>query len=1216
MTRVREQKPPRGRWFLCPGLAPSQKGAEKHVVRPNPPADQCVQDDRNDSRAGFGVHVRRVLVTHPSLVGLFILVLSLLLFYGRIIEAFPSPWSWGNFAAPLTLQSVVVGWREAFWNPFQYNGLPSVSPVSSALNFAIGNGPIYVISLVVGYPGGIAIFELLSVLLMSTAFFVFTGQIVPGPDNTSRALIRTISVGFLVFNPLMISIQSSGDFIYFIAQSITFTSIIVLFISITSNRFRPLVFVASVALLSLTAAAYQILLLGTLLYLTFLVYRVVTIRPGLGLRYYLKFLSTLGLRFALLFGAFLSPFLLAAYSGPFNTSAQTTQVAPPFANYVSFSSPFLDTLFLHGDFGNLGWRIVQNFVGPWLFLLWTVLLVSSMCVALSFSFIARKFGPIVLATVAIGAALFGAGPRGPIAPLANFLFFHLPGYASLNASYFWEWFVITPLYSVLLLDFLRTLNVKTPELVELTVRSGRLQWIRHRFTGVMRYATAIAPILVVLVLVLPVASQGYYNRPNGIYNGLDGLPASYSQLPGQLENLTTRSGTGAAYFPLDVSLTKTNGTTDIINPLTSYPLERNAYLPFYGTPYTSYSSYFWWLYHTFYDNRTSHLPQLMSIADIKYFVSLYNMNFGSWPGWAYGVNASKLLVQQKDISQILSSRNYGIFSSNLDVAPAYGVHNFTIVDGNYNTLNQMASIGINISQMAVLFQTDLSGSNLSWILSRTSAVVLSSPQSWLDLALSTLGYDCVNPASFVAPINDNQAVSWTSSMLSPYQYPYSYETMDEFAFTSAKAAVSVPIGSRASSNISSTWALVLYSTNHGGVLKVADPNTQATMTIDTRGSYDNLTNSFVWVQLPSNLSLSSELTLESQGGFNAVGPICRIGTTHLQSQIDLIQTSLARRGIPLIFLTNGYKLSLSPSALQSGSKQVQANNYETPGGRSLVLAANSGDEPIASLALPFSGGVLNAQATGTVGGVIQIQTGSATSNISWDSRSNDSIANSWIGSSTPIGGNDSLITLRGVSGETKIGEIVYTNSVTRNTLVSSLATARKGSSIHVRDGDPVDLLGIPGTVFLGPHFSALQQMSPLVGSVTSTESGYTITTSGYNTIFATYSYFPTMIANCGSTHPLYGGLGTLWYTNGVTPSQVTFVSRQYGQTILGLAVTGGGVLGYILFEKTLPYLVGRRRIRRPKRSQNSQIHARVREETSDPRVNASTKSPRGASYNS
>lgn len=1220
------------------------------------------------------MRIRRPFGTHPSLLGGFLLIISVILFYSRLVTSFPSPWVWGNFTSPLTLHVNLIGLSEIYWNPFQYNGLVSVSPVSSALSFGMSNGAIYILSAGFGYPGGVTAYELGSVMFLGGAFFFLTGQLTMPPDSTRRAVIRTLSTAFVLFNPFMISMLSAGNFAMFVGEGFLFLAIALACLSITTERLRPWTFLLSVALLSFTAAFYQLFLLGSLLYISMLAYRVATIRAGHGLRAGILDLSKILLRFALLFGAFSLPFLLAAYSGSFDLSTQTTQVAPSFANFVAFSDSVPNVLFLHGYFGNLGWQIVLAWGGEAVYALWALLLTSLLVVALIFGFIYRRAGAMLLSCIAVGAALLGAGPQSVIAPLPEFLFVHFPGYASINASYYWEWFLLSPIYSILLIDMLS--QTKLPSAFPpRAVRSLRLlQRSRRRLKPWSSRVPVIAAVLLALILALPIASQGYYNHPNGVYNALDGLPSSYSGLPALLESLTQKSGTGAAYFPLDEQLSRTNGTTGIVNPLTYYPTVRSAYLPFYGSPETSYSSFFWWLYNLFYQNQTSNLPQLMSLADIKYFVSLYDMNSGSWPGWAYGVNASSLLGQQQQLVPAVSAKDYEIFSSTLNVAPAYGVSNLTLVDGNYNTLDQMAAIGLNLSQMAVTFQSDLPALNLSWALNRTAEVILSSPQSWLDIALSTLSSDCVNPASFTGAAD--QQAGWTSSTVSPYDFPYYYETMEPFAFTSSSTTLNISLPGGRTPGVANTFVLVHYSGSTGGSLRISGGRGGPSQVLNTRGGYDGITNSFLWVELPGNFSATKYFSLSSLAGFNAVGPVCQVTPQVLQGRIKLIQDSLVSRGIPIIFLMNAHQLALSPDALRTGSWAPNLNNYATPEGESLVLDASLGFEPSVNFTLPFSNGTLEAQAMASNGGDIRVTEGNASTTFGWGNGNFNPAAYSWLQVPLPNGGG-SQVQLQTTLGTTQLGELVYSNAAARRVVKSEPAAPGVISTVYVSGGLQVNDLNVSvantsnstrisgqfyysnatknhgqivsiyfsnafpysstlqlvydmssaatgfmnGIVFAGDSngstfatspafylsytrpfpdqyylriyptvfanvtslvtFSILARVSPesalpgtvlapqttpLFAAISSSFLGYSIQSRGQTLILSTYSYFPSLVPTAGDWFPAAGGINTLWLAKGTVPSQVTFVSKQFVPTLIGLSVSGLTILGYATYE--------------------------------------------------
>lgn len=960
------------------------------------------------------------LALSGKLTALLFLAAMVCVFYIRILMAYPSIWGWGNFTPPPSAYASSIQFHAIFWNPFQYNGAPTLSPVTTALGLTFTEGPLSLLSAVFGFAGAVDLFIVGSTLFLAGSFYLLSGRFVSISSRSLGLSVRLVSTAFFLFNPLMISILSAGDFSDFIAQGFGLLSIWLLDISIQNREVRPWVFLASVATLTLTVIAYQVVLLESILYIGYLVCKCVFSGPGETASLRLGRLAKILIRFCLVYSAFLAPFLLGAYSGAYSLSG-TSAIAPSLGNFRAFSWPVPSVLFLM-SYNNVAWTSTQSSLGVLGYLALNLGLGLLISLLLLGGWLIRNRRLEVLSVACFSAALLGSGPNGPLDELTVYLFVHFPGYASLNASYYWGWLVLSPLYALALLELLQVTLVSPDRVVRDTVAlvpfSSRLRFSLPELTRKRIFTAEV--ILVALLLLVPLGCQGYYGE-GGIQNQVPSSLGGLGSVNSELESLVSGTGQGAAVFPWDNQLVNLSTNSVVANPYTSYPTYKSPWLPVYDSPPLAYNSFFYWAYQNLYGNTTSDLPQLLSLADIKFYAALYGLGSDSF-GFATGKESNdsgQLLAEQTDLKLLDERSTYAIYTSTLNVAPAYAVNNFTLVDGNYNTLNQMASVGVNLSKSAILFPSDLLGVNLTWVLGKVSQVVLSSPQSWLDLALATLGSDCTNPANYVGTDS-----SWTSSIESPNGYPYYFQTGYPFAYTSTSGNLSVPLPAGGATQPNQYYVLVRFDTANGGSLAIRTPG--GLRDLNTKGTYDNLTNSFIWTEInPGGQQDSESVDLDSMSGFNAVGPICAVNPSLVSQRIQLIEHSLEGEGARLIFLANAATLGISPKALASGSFYGSSGTSATPGGEYLYLSSSAGYTPAVNVSLPFSGGILDLQAMANNGGLFRSNGSSLPATFGWGNGLFSSAAYSWI--QVPAGGASQTgeLSLTNTAGAITLGEILY-----------------------------------------------------------------------------------------------------------------------------------------------------------------------------------------------
>ena len=832
----------------------------------------------------------------------------------RLLISPPEFASWGNFVVPPFAQDIRTPWY--VWNPYQANGFIYFIPASNVSEAILFSLPTAITTRFVGYEPALLLYIIGSLILLSFAFYMLTSLFV---DSRIPRVIATI---VFVANPLSLQLIAAGDFIQFSSEALVIVSLTLLALSLRRPLCGRSLLLASISvgLFSLTADFPQLMLVGFAFWMVIGV--AALLRSGLANlrdvpRVIAQFsLSTLALVAALAY--FFLPLLSTGYN-----YAGTSTSALSVSQFRSSSSSPIELLLLKGYPPNLGWLGVQSALSG-LFFAWSILCALLITVSLAAIILRPTKRNLALVTAVVVGCTLGSGPAGPLGSAALYLYLHFPAYALLNNSYYWDWIVIMPAICLLLASTLQSAErhgiptlrhwLNVPVLLR---PMGQYHVARHpqgRAVKVTAFSLIVAIALVFTAI--PVASQGYYgDYDNGVYGVHSSyLPSDMSHIMHEVATIIGNNSTGVAILNPDdyISITNTTGPTN--DPLVLYPSQRTVGLPFGAVGSNDANYYFFWLYQQFYENRTDYFAQLMSIEGISIFVVLFNSESASYfpyyMPWSLNVNASTLMTYQVGVKSVYLSARYQIFEAINVSEAAAALQTQTIVLGDYNTLSELPYAGLSLYSRSFDFVPDLaSGPVLPF--NRTSMVVVDSPTSLVNLAVSLTSSSIVNPMGSV----ESSAAStstWTSSYSQSYLgNPYT----DALPFPIAVAQSSginltLPVKSSAAGSVE-VWVCLLF-TPDGGVVNVSIDGHQIGKVNTTE--YSGLTNQLDWIHLNATMPTRgpNTLTITSGGevtGFRAA-LIAKPG--QIESALTYVSDQLEADKVPVVDIYSASQIAVVP----------------------------------------------------------------------------------------------------------------------------------------------------------------------------------------------------------------------------------------------------------------------------------------------------------------
>ena len=818
-------------------------------------------------------------------VGTVVLVLTVAftIFYFRLLFDIRGFLFFGNFSQTLNLAEVKGFFP--FYNPFLNFGSFSSIPLGSLEYSAIEWSLIVFPSVIFGLAIGIKIYILLTSIIFGLSFFCFTSIF------TQKFTARIIGTLFFLFNPFTIQLYASGDFSEFIFQSFIFIGLLFFNLAILKMKFFHPLYIISILFLVLSIVVLQAFIAALVFYLVIGSYTILFSMKGIDLKekilFLLKSISSLAMS-----GLFLGLIaFLPLLFGPVSYLPGSSS-SLPLSTFIGGAVNTFKVITMNAYPPSLAWTSVLTTYGSFFYSIWFVLEIL-LIIVLFFSYVLtrdRKF--IFFPLIVVILALFASETAGPLGNLTVYLYLHVPGYQALNYPYLWVWFLIMPIYSViiiLILDKVAWKEQNSGQNSQGFFRSGK--W--NRSTLLSKYRTlknnrAIIYIflaLVVVVLVAPIATEGYYGS-GGIKRV--NMPAWFNTLDSTLVDLTKKNDSGVIFNTIGSFIQFGNNFTNRApNLLQAAPQFRTVSISSYIPNYNAVTDFFYWFYYLLYNNETKYSAQILSSIGVQYFVDIYNANSVGYPyfvPWSYNVNASSILSHQQGWEKIVQTNNYTIFKNEYYSGNDYYTSHLSLVLGNYNTLNDMAYLGVNLANTTPIFASDITSlSNYSEILNHTNLVVLSGYNSVYDLILALANSTTFYPVNYVNGELGDASTSWINSERGN-NYPY-LGSLLPFSETSGNNSLKVPIRVSKSGNYEIFMKLAFsnISSVKGGMMNVIS-NGKIIGTFNTSKSYQNETNGFLWVKLNAHLSSGKNiLTLQSQRGFNAVSQISIINTSNLQS---------------------------------------------------------------------------------------------------------------------------------------------------------------------------------------------------------------------------------------------------------------------------------------------------------------------------------------------
>ena len=802
-------------------------------------------------------------------------------FYGGYVQ-------WGNFIVPLK-QNLFGGFKTITWDPYTNSGIPQEIPWLSLLGdynyilFFIFGGSL-------SMNLAVKLYILISTFAAAYSFYFLTGRFV------RSQISRTIATLFFLLSPALLQQIGLGNFGTFFIYAIYFISVSLLSKSYSVEGRRKHYFLfLSVFLLSLTVMDIQLFYLGVPLYFLFMIYFLIIEKRRFTFKIFLSFLKDFSFSVVLIV-SFSVPLILTSLFGAFNLTPGSS-IANPLNNFIGFSTSISDLLFMN-PFHNIlpSTKLLGPLVSTPILLIWDVSTYLLVLIILAAGFVIRDRRILFWILVIFLAVLLGSGYLSPVSYLTVFLYEHMPGYQVLNASYFWGWIIITPLYGIILAILFERiiLYLKNREMNSIIKTS--VTWQMKRTLRFMAKGSLLAiSVLIILLLVFPLVGQGFYGGGNsGIHQ--DGVPSSYGELATDLKNLVGNSNAGVAYFTPDNYVYFGNSTNGVSQPLLTYATVRSPGIISYGAPPVVSNNFFYWLYTEFYLNETHDVAQLFSIMGIKYFVTLNGVISASSLYIANSENATRLMEYQKDVKLISSTPYYSLFESTLNVDVANSAQGFTLMSGNYNSLSRAAALGINISKIVPVFTEDLNSSNFNFFLNNTTSMLFFSSSSPLTLAIDryTNSSDTIDPLSFTNNYYYSPFQGWMSSTgLETSNNNFILNDPYPFAITATNKSMSLKFITGTDGNYT-MFSQVLLS----------QPNSKMQFTIDGRSvTIDSNTVGFQWIRIPFNsASGNNNLSITSLNGLNGIQRIVILKSGLVGNEISRISQFTHSRRIPVLNL--------------------------------------------------------------------------------------------------------------------------------------------------------------------------------------------------------------------------------------------------------------------------------------------------------------------------
>lgn len=799
-----------------------------------------------------------------------ILLVAFALFYFRLFFEIKGFIAFGNFSQ--TLNIAMVKEFYPFYNPFSNFGSVSSFPLGNMEYSAIGWTLIVLPSTIFGIAVDTKIYIFLASLIFGLSFFCFTSIF------TKKFTARLFGTLFFLYNPFTIQIYASGDFSQFIFQSFIFIGLLFFNLAMTKNKFLHPYFLISALSVVLAFVLLQAVITALIFYIIIAIYTLLFSLQEVKLK--AKFLILLKSISSLIISGFFLGYIvfLPLLFGPVSYLPGSSS-SLPLSTFTGGALNVFKVITLEAYPPALAWASVRTTFGSFFYSIWYVLEIIMIVVILLAYILTRSKKFIFFSSIAVVLSLFASETAGPFGPLTLYLFEHLPGFQALNYPYLWVWFLIMPIYSIVIVLVFSAINWNK------NISDGNPKASLHsnkkkKFLILVAYLDLrnnrkvgyVFSALVVFVLLAPIASQGYYG-----VNGIEqvNMPSWFNNLDAELVNLTGQNDSGVIFNTINSYFQFGNNSSDgLSNLLQDSPQFRTVGLSSYIPNYNTETDFYYWLYYVLYNNETKYSAQILASVGVQYFVDIYNANSEGYPyfvPWSYNVNASTILLHQQGWERVTQTQNYSIFKNEYYHGNDYYTSNLSLVLGNYNTLNDMAYLGVNLANSTNIFPTDLTNSgNITRILEHTNLLVLSGNNSIYDLILALANSTPMYSVNSVNGELSDGSTAWINSARNS-MYPY-YGSLLPYAETSGNNTLNIPVSVSSVGNYD-IYVKIAFSNNSfvkGGLMNIG-ANGKTIGTYNTSRSYRNEINDFLWVKINADLAAGKNMiTLHSESGFNAV----------------------------------------------------------------------------------------------------------------------------------------------------------------------------------------------------------------------------------------------------------------------------------------------------------------------------------------------------------
>jgi hypothetical protein len=702
-----------------------------------------------------------------------------------------------------------------------------------------------------------------------------------------------VSTLFFVYNPFSLELFANGDFYYFIFESFFLIALVCLTFYFKSRAKKHEIFVLSLFFLTLSASFNDVFYIGIFEYFLF----------GVILLYFFRWTNFIdflrsSIKFSLMMILLIPislPILLGIFYGPIPLNP-SSPLALPVSTYINNGIGVFNTIIMKSYPPNVSWSSLSAYSSI-LSAMWSVLLVILILFAFLIGFFYKNMKAILFALLSIGSALFASGSKGPFASILIWAYSHIYGFQLLNYPYIITWLLSTIFYSLLFaidIELFSTLKPNKDKIFQ-------IKFSRNLLNSVRNPLKLIFIILIVVVISIPIAGQGFYGE-NGIHSVE--IPSSYNELTTKLKELDQNSYFGVALFNPSSYLFFNNSTSNRFNNPVIYdsPVRTPAIPGYITQPLPSYN-FFNWAYYEFYSNSTKYFPEIMASVGYKYFVDLFNTNSADfYPLYmthlTMNVNASKILSHQFGISKISMTRAYSIYQYDSNFSLVNKVSKYSLFAGNYNLLTISAKYGLNLLKIVPLFTPDTLRLNISSLLNNTSSIVEFNSNGVKDLILShSPNYHSIFDISDVT-----QPWSNSFSQLTDW-YVNEVAQTSPFLETSSNASIKIPINPNESGM--TVWIKVLESDVPNNLFKVTIGNEKLAEFSTFNETLNSNTTGFIWlkVNLPQILT-NTNLDLTFNGSYNGIESYSIEPDYWFQNNLRCFDSIVLKKNITIVNLEN------------------------------------------------------------------------------------------------------------------------------------------------------------------------------------------------------------------------------------------------------------------------------------------------------------------------